>query len=120
MNNPIETPSTHVEILSTGLKCDTPTCDWKDETLAISDWPNWINVPCPKCGGNLLTQEDYDNVMTLMETVKFVNAHPKEVELMLALNSDAYAAAGIDPDEKVNVTFNTHKTITIDSIERLK
>jgi hypothetical protein len=41
-----------------GIKCDN--CDYADMEVPFSDYTNWINKPCPKCGENLLTQQDYD------------------------------------------------------------
>lgn len=43
-----------------GIKCDNPKCDYKDESVTYEQYPEYINKPCPTCGENLLTQEDYD------------------------------------------------------------
>ena len=43
-----------------GIKCDNAQCDFNDPTVVYADYPQWINRACPKCGENLLTQEDYD------------------------------------------------------------
>ncbi len=48
-----------------GLMCDTPGCDYRDETISESDYVKYINFPCPKCGGPLLTQKDYDALIIL-------------------------------------------------------
>jgi ssDNA-binding Zn-finger/Zn-ribbon topoisomerase 1 len=50
-------------ILSTGLKCDNPKCDW-NETIKVEDHKKWIGKPCPKCGEVVLTQQDYDTSMS--------------------------------------------------------
>ena len=39
----------------------------------MEDYKDWLNKPCPKCGMNLLTQEDYDNVMMLMSLINSMN-----------------------------------------------
>ena len=44
----------------TGIKCDNIKCDFNDPTILYINYPEWINKPCPNCGENLLTQEDYD------------------------------------------------------------
>lgn len=53
-----------------GLKCDNPDCDYVDMEIPFEDYPNWINAPCPKCGSNLLTQQDYDATVFLFEKAK--------------------------------------------------
>ena len=55
--------------------CDNPECDYKypyseeEEKRLVS----YINVPCPKCGENLLTLEDYIMHEKMMKTVNFLN-----------------------------------------------
>ena len=48
-----------------GIKCDTDGCGWNDMSILVKDYRDWLNKPCPDCGGNLLTQEDYN--MTLKQ-----------------------------------------------------
>lgn len=55
----------------TGIKCDNPNCSWRDENVPFEEYRDWLNRPCPVCGSNLLTQEDYDAVCRLM---KFCNS----------------------------------------------
>jgi len=52
-----------------GLKCDNPTCDYKDMSIPVGDYEKYINMPCPKCGAPLLTQADYDVVMKVMRVM---------------------------------------------------
>lgn len=49
-----------------GIICDNKECDFEDESVQFDDYPNWLNKPCPKCGENLLTQEDLNTVKMLM------------------------------------------------------
>jgi len=53
--------------------CDNPNCDYAvpytDETELVS----FINKPCPKCGNNLLTIEDYLQHRNLMKVINFIN-----------------------------------------------
>ena len=55
-----------------GLKCDNPKCDYMDYEIPFEDYPNWINVPCPKCGSNLLTQEDYDISVSIIKAAELL------------------------------------------------
>lgn len=57
-----------------GIKCDNPKCDYQDMSVDVNDYKNWVNKPCPKCGANLLTQEDLDNTIMLMMCADIVNA----------------------------------------------
>lgn len=55
-----------VDCFIRGIKCDNPQCDFKDHTVRIEDYKQWLNWPCPKCGANLLTQADYDATIALV------------------------------------------------------
>jgi len=57
-----------------GLKCDNPECDYKDEDIPGSDYEQYINKPCPDCGENLLTQDDYDKVQKIQQSVMDLNS----------------------------------------------
>lgn len=78
-------------IVGGGIKCDNVNCDFVDETVLISDYKEWLNKPCPKCGCNLLTQEDYDAVMLIMD---ICNEIPEE-----------YNVSG-DENDVHKITFN--------------
>ncbi len=56
-----------------GIKCDNSKCDFVDQSVRIQDYDKWLNKPCPKCGSNLLTQADYDNVQMLLSLVNIIN-----------------------------------------------
>jgi hypothetical protein len=51
-----ETPKGFAELV-----CDARGCDYTEYVGTVS--PEYIGKPCPKCGANLLTQEDYDAAM---------------------------------------------------------
>lgn len=56
-----------------GIKCDNPDCDYRDETVKVEDYSNWLDRPCPKCGNNLLTKEDYKSFKKLLSLIKVIN-----------------------------------------------
>ena len=56
-----------------GIKCDNPSCDFRDESVPVEDYKNWLNKPCPICGYNLLTKKDYKSVKRLLSTIKIIN-----------------------------------------------
>lgn len=56
-----------------GIKCDTVGCGWIDCNVIVEDYIQWLNKPCPSCGGNLLTQKDYDTVVKMTNVVEKFN-----------------------------------------------
>ena len=49
-----------------GLKCDNPKCDYIDNNSPdMSQYHNYVNTKCPKCGENLLTYEAYEQCFLL-------------------------------------------------------
>lgn len=60
-----------------GIKCDY--CDYKDDTVKVEDYPNWLNKPCPECGENLLTKKAYKTIKSMMFHNKVMDfLFPKE------------------------------------------
>jgi len=67
-----------LEINIGGIKCDNPNCDFMDMSVKVEDYDKWLNKPCPKCGENLLTDDDYRNVQFLLAMEKIANEiYPK-------------------------------------------
>jgi hypothetical protein len=53
--------------------CDNPECDYTypyKDGLRLS---LFIDIPCPKCGENLLTKEDYFQYQKVIKVVDLVN-----------------------------------------------
>jgi ssDNA-binding Zn-finger/Zn-ribbon topoisomerase 1 len=51
------------------IVCDNPKCDFKikNETGEFDEETiQYVNMPCPKCGENLLTEKDYLDAMPEM------------------------------------------------------
>lgn len=48
-----------------GIKCDNVSCDYRDMEVDF-DPEKFLNAPCPKCGSNLFTREDYDSMHKLI------------------------------------------------------
>jgi uncharacterized C2H2 Zn-finger protein len=73
MKNKMKIIETYQEDL---IVCDNQHCDFKiiNETGDINtETKQYINIPCPKCGENLLTQKDYDDFEKLRKTINWVN-----------------------------------------------
>lgn len=123
----------NIEILTGGIVCDK--CDWKDDTISSDKYHQYINKPCPKCGENLLTLEDYQRAEMLLWVAHFMNSLPKEV--LEQMNSktqeesidkiknspifkDAKGLNELGGNEKVCVSFSTHKEIKALEITKSK
>lgn len=63
-----------IEFKAGGIKCDNEECDYNDMTVKYEDYKLWVNKPCPKCGQNLLTQQDYDSFMLLIGITEVMNS----------------------------------------------
>ena len=50
-----------------GIKCDTPHCNYREKDVKFENFPKWINKRCPVCGRNLLTQSEYDKCIKLYD-----------------------------------------------------
>lgn len=82
------------------LKCDSPDCDHIEFIDDITE--EFIDMPCPVCGSNLLTREDYD---AFEETVKPL------MEMAKALSPTKGGALGGDAESEnaVEIDFHIHK-----------
>ncbi|MNB94637.1 hypothetical protein D3C81_428280 [compost metagenome] len=84
-----------------GIKCDTEGCDFKDETVSLEDYSQWLNKPCPKCGGNLLTEEDYKNVNDLIALTSMLSGLFPQMQ-----NDEEDVHMSVEMDGTGKVDFN--------------
>ena len=87
-----------------GIKCDNPKCDFRDDTVKMEDYEQWLNKPCPKCGANLLTEEDLKATEALLEVVGAMNrvgeilgveVQPDEKRVPIKIHMDGTGFAGM-------------------------
>lgn len=120
----------NIEVITTGLKCDNSTCDWKDTTIPDKETIFWIDAPCPKCGENLLTQQDYDDHVKVLKMVELVNSlDPEELSELVEglsledINLITSMVTGGNSDEitglnqELNMSVETHNGIKVTSIK---
>lgn len=59
------------------IVCDNPKCDYvienEDRIYPNPEAIKYLNMPCPKCGDNLLTENDYKTGMQTMKVVNWLN-----------------------------------------------
>ncbi len=89
-----------IEKEETGLMCDNPNCDWRDETIKDCDYPNWLNQRCPKCDEIVLTQEDNDRYFEFKQFLNLI----KDIEIP---DNDL-------PTQKYEITTSFHKALNIE------
>lgn len=102
-----------------GLKCDTEGCGYVDEDVEYSDYKNYINKACPKCGYSLLTEFDYNVVKAMYdeaeETKDFIN---EQIDKLYQLGYDDESVAPIVEKlyksmERVRVELNGQDDIKL-------
>lgn len=74
---------------SGGLKCDNQSCGWIDPSIKVEDYKDWVNKPCPECGENLLTEEDFDSTNRLMDAINMINSMSPDQLKDITKNMDA-------------------------------
>lgn len=82
----------------TGLKCDAPSCDWSDMTITRAQYPDYRNAPCPKCGANVLNDEDWSIILRLEAATAWVNS-----------NADLLKLDKSEPVQSVDVDYDAIK-----------
>jgi hypothetical protein len=73
------------ELKIAGIKCNTPGCGYRDDTVQVKDYKLWVNKPCPKCGASLLTQADYSTTLLLIIIADAVNSFFQPITYLLNL-----------------------------------
>jgi hypothetical protein len=90
------------------IVCDNEKCDF---TIPYSEEEEkyldlFIDVPCPKCGENLLTEEDYIQHQKLLKVVNFINRWFSWITIF-------YSKKELDENGKT-VLVQVHKGIKIE------
>lgn len=58
-----------VSVHISGIKCDAPGCDYRDDVADFSKPEEWLDKKCPKCDSPLLTEEDYRAILSVQAAV---------------------------------------------------
>ncbi len=117
----------NIEFTGGGIVCDNPTCDYEDNTVLVEDYKDWINKPCPKCGENLLTEQDLIDHNFLMETANLLNGlspeqiqelgsmvNPEELNALLSMYNIVLES------QHLQMTAKIHNGIHIEDIKEFK
>lgn len=113
-----------IEDLSEGnIKCDNSSCDYVVNNVKWEDTESYLNKPCPKCGENLLTEEDYEIFNFFMKGMNALSNIPKETldnfydsvipEEIKQKISEILEKEGISEDEEIIMSVHAHKGLNI-------
>lgn len=80
------------EAIFSGIKCDNSDCDYRDDEVQQDEYADYVNKPCPECGENLLTEEDYEAAIELTHTMDLLS----EIAIAAGLTDE-----DIDEDDMV-------------------
>jgi len=93
-----------------GIKCDTVLCDYVDMEVPFTDYPQWLNRPCPKCGANLLTQADFDAVISLVRIAEEQPDDEGETDFNMSVSFDGTGEPKLESVE-LTLTSDAYKTL---------
>lgn len=65
------------------IVCDNPACSFHQE-IEYDEIESWVDKPCPECGINLLTREDYDGTKAAQKLIKTFTEMTEEQRADLA------------------------------------
>ena len=103
MKNSRSSKSDAIQLTHSGLKCDNSSCDWRDDNISPEVWHKYINAPCPKCGQNILTLEDFDKAMLFFKVVSKVKQFHEKTWVGRFLSW-----IGPKNKERATITYETH------------
>ena len=116
----------HIEFTSEqDIVCDNPACDYVDTEADFDKLEDYLNKPCPKCGENLLTEEDLKNHQLVIATAQFINSLTED-ELdnlnFLALGSlteeQKNEIMKFGKDDKLAVEVHTHNGVSMTVVNK--
>ena len=80
----------NIELISGGIICDNPKCDWHDDSVNSSDYKNWIGAICPKCSSIVFAENDYNESLKMKAMVELINSMTPEEMDTIAKMSDLH------------------------------
>lgn len=72
------------------IECDNKHCDYvvvnttKDPNVSLD---KYVNMPCPKCGDNLLTEKDYLDSKNFLKVLNWINKWFSWLTIFMPSNS---------------------------------
>ncbi len=107
----------NIELVSGGIVCDNPDCNWEDNAITRADYFKWINARCPKCNDVVFTEKDYDESEKMMDMVNLVNSMtPEDMNTIIEMSG----LSGKSLKEQLRSSPFFKDAIGIDEIEEGK
>lgn len=106
----------NIELTESGLKCDNPQCDWEDKTIPHTEYEKYIDVSCPKCGENILTEEDFKLAEAFHFAVDLINNMSEEQinQLYGEIDTSNLFSAEKETEQNVTVKVGLHNQVTFE------
>ena len=100
----------NIERLRLELNCDNDHCDFTIADIPDEDAEGWVDRPCPRCGENLLTRDDYDRWSVVQKATELMNTLTPE---QLKLLGETMGVKSSDNDgDMVTMAVATHKRMS--------
>lgn len=119
----------HVVSEEPGIICDNPGCDYTDPTANGEDLSPYLNKPCPKCGENLLTEEDLNSYLEMKAMIEFINnlspeqlkefndSIPEELKAQTIIRHPELKTEDLENPVTISFTVKAHKGIQISDVK---
>lgn len=112
----------HIEHQGGGIVCDNPKCDYEDTTVTDDNYHEYVNKPCPKCGENLLTEEDYQTAKNLIAVIDAINSMDEEAMGKLYESLSGKPASELpllteDTVKKLELSVKVHNGIHVKDVK---
>lgn len=69
----MEKKELNIELSGCGVFCDNEKCTWESPLVDRKQYIDWVNKPCPLCGENILTEQDYQQSKQMEVIIDFLN-----------------------------------------------
>lgn len=110
------------KIIVDELRCDNEGCGNLYKIKNKTDLSLLIDTPCPKCGQNMLSQQDYANTQCLKLATEMVNDFGIDGSLLVCncvnlmkqiIDANNLIMESTKGKKGVSARFNTHGTVSI-------
>lgn len=95
------------------IVCDNESCNFKGGQVSTDDLEKYVDTKCPLCQENLLTKEDYERTLKLLDDFKKM----QKIEIDYEAIEKKTGLTKEELTQPITVTFGTHKEIKIKEIK---
>jgi uncharacterized C2H2 Zn-finger protein len=93
------------------IVCDNSECDYKIINPTgdpNTDTREYLNMPCPKCGENLLTEKDYIQHLKVMKVINWMNKYLSWMTIFYSKKVKVYKAS-VHVHNRINISTQNQK-----------